>query len=122
MAKRWRSWSASPRGSTVGRWMMSMSVLGSCVDVGWWLLRVQLDNELLAHLRVDLVPDRDGEHPNRVPVVGRLEPCRWAAVEGVLIVADDDELASLVAQLDDVALAHAGARDGDAPPVHLDVA
>ena len=32
IAKRWWNWSGSPIGSTVGRWMMSIWLMGSCVD------------------------------------------------------------------------------------------
>src|SRR5205085_4622465 len=52
----------------------------------------------------------------------RLEPRRDLAVQHLDVVAHDDHRLGLVAEGDDVALAHEVARDGDAAPVHEHVA
>jgi hypothetical protein len=62
------------------------------------LLRVELDNELLSNLGVDLLAKRDCEYPDGVASVGHFEPRRRAAIEGVLVVPDDDEVTGLVAE------------------------
>src|SRR5439155_568168 len=84
MVNRWRLPSASPMGSTLGRWMINMAMPPS----GWTeLLRVELDDERLAHGHVDvlasrLVEDRDAER-----LVARFEPRRRESVERVEVVA-----------------------------------
>src|SRR4051812_25272820 len=67
------------------------------------LLAVELDDELLAHGDVDLFPQRQLAHGHLVSTVAGLEPPRRGAVEHVDVVTDDDQLASLRAELDDIA-------------------
>src|SRR5688500_20202862 len=118
MAKRPLVASSSARGSTVGRWMMSMGVAAPAVG----LLGVELDDELLAHRYVDVLAHRDVAHGDLEAVAGAIDPCRDLAVDGVEVVADDDEGARLLVQRDHVALAYPEARDRDALAVHGDVA
>src|SRR5918998_5308232 len=113
MAKRWRLPSASSRGSTVGRWMTSM---------GGLLLRVELDDELLAHGHVDLLAQRELAHRHGGTAVGRLEPGGDLAVDGVEVVADHDHGLGLVAKRDDLAAAQGVRGDGHPLAVDRDVA
>src|SRR5690349_19208497 len=84
IVNRWRLPSASPA-SISGRWMMSMWVRPSAF---YELLRVQLDDELLAHGDVDLRADR--QLANGCLELARVgvEPLRHRAVEYVEVVAD----------------------------------
>src|SRR4051812_35590215 len=70
------------------------------------LLGVELDDELLAHGHVDLLADRQVEDRDGVAVLAGLEPCRRGAVYHVAVPLDGDHLPGLVADGDDVALAH----------------
>ena len=105
---------AEPRPS--GRWMMSMGAAfasgsGACGRSGG-LLGVELDDELLAHGHVDLLAQRQVAHGRPVkPPSPTSSHGGHGAVERVEVVADDDHLRRLVAQRDDVALAHLVARD-----------
>src|SRR2546430_12227793 len=101
MTKRWRLPSASPTGSTVGRWMMSMVSL----------LAVQLDDERLAHGDVDVLAQRWVEDRDLPALAAALEPCRRLPVERVEVVADDDPVPRLRRDGGGVALARLGARD-----------
>src|SRR6478752_668986 len=58
------------------------------------LLAVELDDELLAHGDVDLLPQRQLAHGHLVATVTGLEPPRRGPVEHIDVVADDDQLAS----------------------------
>ena len=67
---------------------------------------------------------RSGSESTRtaLPPSVDFEPRRGPSVDGVEVVADDDELARLVTELDAVVLADAIARDGHALAVHTYVA
>src|ERR1700722_12116054 len=121
-AKRWRLFSSSSTTSTVGRWMISMAG----TPVGPWgrgrgLLRVELDDELLLDGLVDVLTQRGVEDGHREACVGRLEPGRRRALEGVHVAADHEVGAGGLAQRHDVALADAVTRDGDPLVVHVHV-
>src|SRR5665213_2424142 len=104
--------------STVGRWMMSMLIraprqcaaqcrwwscglgrsgqtarLGRYGVVGQWLLGVELHDELLLHRLVDVLTQRQREHPDLESVPDRLQPRRQLAIEGVHVAADVEQLA-----------------------------
>src|SRR5947207_2612998 len=78
-------------------------------------LRVQLDDQLFLHLRVDDLPHRQAVHQDLHLARDRLQPGRYRPATR-LGVRDHErgELAGLLAYLDDVVLAHAVRRD-----VHL---
>src|SRR4051794_4854673 len=118
-ANRWRLLASSPIASTVGRWMTSMKSRGPFRDR---LLRVQLDDELLADRHVDVIALRQITNSDLLASVARLEPTDEAAVEDVEVVLDDDHVASLLVKADDVALLHAEAGDVDALAVDEDLA
>src|SRR5438445_9672458 len=119
MVNRWRFPSASPMGSTVGRWMINMAMPPS----GWTeLLRVELDDERLAYGNVDVLASRFVEDRDAERVVTRFEPRRREPVERVEVVAQHDHPPRLVAHLRDVTLAHLVARDRHSPAVDVDVA
>src|SRR5918998_3390525 len=103
MAKRWRLPSASSRGSTVGRWMTSM---------GGLLLRVELDDELLAHGHVDLLAQREVAHRQGGTAVGRLEPGGHLPVDGVEVVPDHDHGLGLVPEGHDLSTPEVVRGDG----------
>src|SRR6266581_174054 len=89
---------------------------------GWTeLLRVELDDERLAHGHVDMLASRFVEHRDAERVVARFEPRRREPVERVEVVTQHDHPPRLVAHLDDVALAHLAARDRHPPAVDVDV-
>src|SRR5439155_11963899 len=85
-------------------------------------LRVELDDERLAHGNVDVLASRLVEHRDTERVVARFEPRRRETVERVEVVAQHDHPPRLVAHLDNVALAHLVARDRHPPAVDVDVA
>jgi hypothetical protein len=70
---------------------------------------------------VDLLAERKLAHRHLLAAVGRLEPCGGRAAEGVHVVLDHDQIAGLVAETDDVALAHPVARDVHLATVDVDV-
>src|SRR5579884_3423062 len=131
MAKRCRLAISSSTASTVGRWMMSMRcVLASCAGglCGWadrrsgaWLLRVELDDELLAHGDVDVLAQRQVADGDAEAVLPLLQPRGDLAVEGVHVVADHDHLAALGAEDHHVATAQPVAGDGHPLAVHQHV-
>src|SRR5690606_37348979 len=86
------------------------------------LLRVELDDELFLHLRVDLLTLGQGVHEDAEVRRDDLEPRRNLALAG-LGVRDDERrhLAGLVAHLDDVVGRHPVARDVDLLAVDGDV-
>src|ERR1700712_373860 len=109
--------------------MMSMLCPWGCVRYGAarladarGLLRVELDDELLTHGHVDLLSE--GEVADRpLESLGLdVHPHGDGAVEGVEVVTDDDHVAGLVAELDDVTLAQHVRRDRDPLAVDRDVA
>src|SRR5262245_46888345 len=90
----------------------------------WWcLLRVELDDQLLLDQRVDLLADRELVHEDAHAVRADAQPRRDRAVAGGgaghLV---RKQVARLLADLDDVVLAHAVRRDVDLAAVHHDVA
>ena len=84
--------------------------------------RVKLNDELFADRHVDLVADRQLADGDLVAVVPHLQPGRGLAVQDVDVPLDDDHLACLGAQGDDVALLAAVAGDVHPATVHVDVA
>src|ERR1044071_9924053 len=102
--------------STVGRWMISKAMTPS------ELLRVELDDELFAHGDVDVLAQREVPDGDLEALGACLQPRGHLPVERVHVVADDDHRPRLLLEGDDVALAHAVARDVDAPAIHRDVA
>src|SRR5690606_6827977 len=77
---------------------------------------------MLAYGHIDVLAQRELPDGDLLATVGRLEP-RWRRpAEGVHVELDDDHLAGLVAQADDVALADAVAGDVDPTAVDVDVA
>src|SRR5918995_5956409 len=125
---------ASPRASTVGRCMTSMllpdlSCLFACVRTGRLrerrcerLLRVQLDDERLAHRHVDVLALGHVAHGDLLAAVTALEPAHEVAVEHVDVVLDDDHVRSLRRERDDVTLANTSGRDVDTLAVDADQA
>src|SRR3954471_16899845 len=99
--------------------MTSISVTTSWGGGG--LLGVELDDELLAHRNVDLCAHGKISHGDLEAAFTGLEPGRRRPVERVEVVANDDHRLRLVAQRDDVVLAHGVTRDRHAPAVDGDV-
>src|SRR5262245_13113987 len=103
--------------------MMSMiAAFGWSYGRGSGLLRVELDDELLAHRDVDLLAQRQIAHGGGRVVRRDLEPLRDLSVQGVDVVADDDHLLRLRTQRDHVALPQRVGRDRHALAVHVDMA
>src|SRR5689334_9759755 len=118
IVKRCRLPSGSPA-SISGRWMISMKSLLVLGSLGTsrktsGLLGVQLDDELLAHGNVDLLAQRKVTHGRLEVADLDLEPLRNGAVERVDVVTNNDHLARLLAQRDDLALLERVRRDGHA--------
>src|SRR5579884_1021209 len=116
MANRWRLPISSSRGSTVGRWMMSIDASSISRDS---LLGVELDDQLFADRCVDVLAqgeltDGDGE-----AAFAGFEPRRDLTVERVHVVADDDHLLGLLLQRHHVAHPGPVARDRHPAPVDL---
>src|SRR3954469_18152463 len=122
IVKRCRLPSASPA-SISGRWMISMQMPSVVWRVfGGCLLGVELDDELLAHRDLDLLPEREVAHRHLELGRNGVEPLRHGAVEGVDVVANHDHAARLLTQRHDVVLAEHERRDRDALAVHRHVA
>src|SRR5579875_1436558 len=115
MAKRCRLPSSSPRGSTVGRWIMSMRGLLRS-------LRVQLDDERFAYRYVDVLPQRQVAYADLEALLAHLEPGRDLAAQRVHVVAYDYVVASLGRERDHVGAPQAVRRDGHPPAVDQDMA
>src|SRR5215211_4260571 len=96
---------------------------GRAAYVGRSVLRVQLDDQLLLHRRVDDLPGRQRVHEDAQLRRDGLEPRRHGALAGGL--ASDDERRELVRALPhrhDVLLADPVGRDVDLDAVHREVA
>src|SRR4051794_27392858 len=119
MAKRWRGAWSSPRASTGGGWVTSISWC-LCVRGGRGLLGGELDDERLAHRHVDVIALGQIAHGDLLAAVAGLQPADDAAVERVDVVLDDDHLHRLGRELDGLALLDAVARDVDPLAVDLD--
>src|SRR5690349_11045795 len=92
-------------------------------NAGALLLGVELDDQLLLDQRVDLLADRELVHEDAHVVGGDAQPGRNGLVAGGRaghLVRK--EVARLLADLDDVVLAHAVRRDVDLLAVHEEVA
>src|SRR5450755_4663545 len=87
------------------------------------LLRVELDDQLLLHLSVDDLPDRQRVYEHAQPAWKYLEPGGRRLLTGDR-AGDDEwvEFTGLLRDLDDVALGDAVARNVDAVPVDQEVA
>src|SRR5688500_456588 len=85
------------------------------------LLRIQLDDELLAHGHVDVIAPGDVAHGDGEAALAGLEPPGDLPVEGVEVVPDDDHRPRLVAQGDDFTAPGLVARDRHPLAVHRDV-
>src|SRR5688572_29183446 len=100
--------------------MTSMSCASSWGRRG--LLRIELDDELLADGHVDVLPERQIANRDLRAAVGSLEPRRYLAVDRLEVGRDDAHRPGLGAQGDDVAPPGLEARDRDPAPVDVDVA
>src|SRR4051794_32415621 len=109
MANRWRLPSSSPMTSTDGRWMISIRTS---------LLRVELDDQLLTHGHVDVLAHGQVAHGDLMALGTGLEPRGDLAVERVHVVTDDDQVARLGLQRDDIPAPKAVAGDRDPLAVH----
>src|SRR4051812_37177818 len=119
IVKLWTLPSASPA-SISGRWIMSMAA-SLAGEEG--LLRVELDDELLAHGNVDLLAQRQIAHRRLELARVHIEPLRSDAIERVDVVADHDHLLRLRRQRNDVVLSQQvrGNRHPLAVDVHVAV-
>src|SRR5262245_1141600 len=109
----------------VGRCMTSMAAVTLFSGSGWFcfgggLLRVELDDQLLAHGDVDVLALWERAHRDLLAAVAGLEPADDRTVEHIDVVLDHDHLGRLRAERDDVALAHSVAGDVDALAVDVD--
>src|SRR5665213_4204622 len=89
----------------------------------WVLLGVELDDQLLLHLSVDDLTDRQRMHEHPQPARQYFEPRRCRLIAGHCAGNDERvELAGLLGYLDDVALGDPVARDVDPVAVDQEVA
>src|ERR1700677_5388129 len=75
-------------------------------------LGVRLDDELLLHRLIDVLAERQGEHPDLEAVADGLQPGRQLAVEGVQVATDVEELTRRGLEGHRVPLTDPVARDG----------
>src|SRR6185437_2587441 len=88
----------------------------------WWLLRVELDDQLLLHRLVDVLAEGGVEDLHDEAGFAGLQPGRALAVERVHVAADGEHLPGRALEGDGVTLADPVARDGDPLAVDQDVA
>src|SRR5262245_61797784 len=98
------------------------SMRGVPSRLGGGLLRVELDDELLADGHVDVRPLRQVPDRDLAAAVAGFQPADDRSVEDVEVVADDDHLHGLLAERDDLAGTDAVAGDVDPLAVDLDEA
>src|SRR4051794_39803042 len=99
-----------------------MTNMGGSSKEGRGLLRVELDDELLAHGHVDVGAQWQVANGHLLAAVAGVHPGRDLAIERVDVLADGDHVLALVRQRDHVAPADLVARDRHPAAVDLDVA